>query len=525
MLRNLRIFTAVAVATALAVTLAACSGTSDKASTGASGKPKQGGTLTIADPDQPLSGLDPTLAQAFDAKKLGSQFYESLLSLSADGKTLKPGLATSWKETSPTEYVFTLRKGVQFHNGDELTPEDVVYSIERVLDPATASPYTNLYSIASVKAQGDDQVVIDLKSPQASLLRLLAQPWSSGIFDEAWMKTKTVNDLKTQENGTGPYKLVSYQEGSVIKTARFDKYWDAPKPYIDEVDYRVIPDESTLVQALTSGTVDMGQIDLPTDVAKVTGAGLSVGKAGDIGTVWMAMDTLNGPLANIDVRRAVNLAIDRKKINTIVALGKGTPYAGVVPPGDPLGCTMSASSPDYTYSPSQAKKLVAQSGESDIAISIKIQSDATASIQAAQLMKQELAAVGITLNIDVVPFSSLVSNILSTDWGSDMVALTSTLNADPSQYVALWFAKGSPTTHVNDPKLWSMMDAAQAETGSADKRKQDYQGICNYVAQQAYMVTPYAAPYYYDVWNSKKVEGFVSDVTQTRLLLKDAWLQ
>ena len=507
----------------LAVTVAGCGGAAAVSSQASdpAGQPQQGGTLTIGVESQPLSGLDPIMAQAFNAKVMASQFYEGLLSLGQNGQ-LEPALATSWKEVSPLEYTFTLRKDVKFHNGDVLNAADVVYSLERIVNPKQDSPYETLYELKSVTATGPDSVDIKLTAPQPSLLSLLAQPWSGGIVDKAWVATKSRNDLMTQENGTGPFKLVSYQPGSGITTARFAQYWDQPEPYLDTVVYRVIPDESTLVQALESGSIQMAQVSLPSDMQTLKGRGLDVGPSYQIGTEWMALNTLTGPLANLKVREAVSLGINREQLIQIASQGTGV-LASTIPPADPNGCRMSSSSPYYAYNPTEAKQLLAASGQKNVTLTLQIQSGATEALQTVQLMKQQLSAIGVTLNIDVVPFNTLVNNLESGSWASDMLTLTSALNADASQYLALWFAKGSPSTKVNSPQLWDMMNSALQETKGADARKADYQNICNTIAQNVYQIVPFASPAYWDVWSSK-LHNFDADVTQTRLYLKNAWL-
>lgn len=507
----------------LAVSAAACGGSAASSSqaSGPVGKPQQGGTLTIGVQSQPLSGLDPIMAQAFNAKVMASQFYEGLLSLGPKGQ-LEPALATSWKEVSPLEYIFTLRKNVKFHNGDVVNAADVVYSLERIVNPKQNSPYGTLYELKSVTATGPDSVEIKLTAPQPSLLSLLAQPWSGGIVDKAWTQTKSRNDLMTEENGTGPFKLDSFQPGSQISTARFAQYWDQPEPYLDAVDYRVIPDESTLVQAMESGSVDMGQVSLPSDMETLKGRGIDVGPTYQIGTEWMALNTLTGPLANLKVREALSLGLNREQLIQIASQGTGV-LASSIPPVDPNGCQMSPSSPYYSYNPTKAKQLLAESGLKNVTLKLQIQSAATESLQTVQLMKQQLSAIGITLNIDTVPFNTLVNNLESGNWGSDMLTLTSALNADASQYLALWFTKGAPSTKVNSPQLWDMMNGALQETKGTAARKADYQNICNYIAQNVYQIVPFASPSNWDVW-SPKLHNFDADVTQTRLYLKNAWL-
>jgi peptide/nickel transport system substrate-binding protein len=446
------------------------------------------------------------------------------LSLGPKPTDIEPALASSYKMVSPTDYTFTLRSGVTFHNGDPLTADDVVFSLERIVNPKQNSPYQTLYDFKSVTAPNATTVEIKLNHPQASLLSLLAQPWSGGIVDKKWMESESADALKTQENGTGPYKLESYQVGSVIKTVRFANYWDKPKPYINEVDYRDIPDESTLVQALKSGSVDMGQVTLPTNYTAVKSAGLQVGPTYPTATEWIAVNTLAGPMADLRVRQAVSLAIDRQQIMKIVGGDSGV-LASIVPPGDPMGCTMSESSPYYKRDVAKAKSLLAEAGKSNLTLTVEVQSEADGAqaTRALQLMKQQLSQAGITLNIQPIPFTNLVNDLTAGKWHSDMLELTSVLNADASQYLALWFAKGAASTKVNDPKLWDMMSTAVQETGGTSARKADYQNICNYVAQNVYQLNPFASAGRWDVWNSK-VHGFTSDVTNTRLFLKDAWL-
>lgn len=515
---------ALAVATAvLATVLAGCGATSggSQGTSSSGGKPQRGGTLVIGEDSQPLSGFDPIMAQAFNAKRMVSQFYEGLLSLDADGKTIKPGLATAWAKKSPLSYEFTLRKGVKFHNGDPMTAADVVFSLERIVDPDQHSPYASLYNFKSITAPAPDKVVIELSSPQASLLYLLAQPWSAGIVDKAWVQKTNKEAQKTQENGTGPFMLKTFSEGSLISTVRFPGYWEAGKPYLNEVDYRRMPDESTRVSAFTSGSIDMMQARVPKNQEVVKAKGFNVGPAYNL-SYWVGLNMASGPLANPKVREAVSVGLDRHQLIQIGAQGAGQ-LAFTIPPADPLGTAASDSAPFYKYDPAEAKKLLQESGESNIHLRLIVQSDNQYALPTAQLIAQQLGKIGINLDVVPTPFATLVSNLLSGQWGADMIALNAALNADASQYLALWFAKGSTATKVNDPKLWQMMaDAIGTQGGDAD-RKAKYEAIDNYLAQNVYQIVPYAAPTAYDMWDNK-LHGFEADASGTRIFLKNAWM-
>jgi peptide/nickel transport system substrate-binding protein len=458
------------------------------------------------------------MAQAHDAKRMVAQFYEGLLQLAPDGKTVEPALAEEWKQVSPTEYEFTLREGLTFHDGSELTVDDVEFSLERILDPEQGSPYRSLYRIDDVEVKGDNQVVIHLTQPQTSLLRLLAQPWSGGIVDEEWMGSKSDDDLKTQENGTGPYKLDEFKEGSTIKTSAFTDYWDRA-PAIASVQYRVMPDESTRVQALRSGAVHMTQVRLPRNTEQLEQGGFTLGNTFSVGAYWLAMNVKDGPLSDERVRRAVNLGVDRDQLIEIGSQGAGV-LSGVVPPGDPFGSEAGEDTPNYQHDPEQAKQLLADAGAENLTLTLAIRAESPEKLATAQLVKEQLAEIGVNLQIRQVEWSRLVDAIISGKWNADFVQLTAALNADPSQYLDLWFAKGGAATKVDDPTLWKMMAAAVEEEQSDDERTQAYAEINQYIAEKAYMLVPYASVQVWEAW-APGIE-FETEPSNTRLFLKDA---
>lgn len=506
---------AVALASALAlIGLSACGG----GSPAAAGGYEAGTNLVIADETQPLSGLDPIMAQAHDAKRVVSQFYEGLLRLGTDGRTIEPALASDWEQKSPTEYEFQLREGVTFHDGSELTADDVVFSLERIIDPDQNSPYRSLYRIESVTAPADDRVVIELSRPQASLPRLLAQPWSGGIVDQEWVESVSDDEIKTQANGTGPYKLDEFTEGSTITTSAFEDYWDGP-PEISTVEYRVMPDESTRVQALRSGAVHMTQIRLTKNKQQLEESGYEMGESYFVGSYWLALNMKEGPLSDDRVRRAVSLGVDRKKLIEIGSQGSGV-LSGAVPPGDPFGSEPPADMPYYEHDVDEAKRLLAEAGAENVKLTLAIRSDSPEKIATAQLVKEQLAEIGVTLEIQQVEWSRLVSSIMSGDWNADMVQLTAALNADPSQYLDLWFAEGGGATKADDDKLWSMMDEAVEGDLSDEERTEAYAEINTYIAENAYMLVPYASVQVWETWAPGL--DFQAEPSNTRLLLRDA---
>lgn len=510
----------IAVAAAALLTLAACGSTSGGETS--SGPAKPGGTLMIGEDSQPLSGLDPIMAQAFNAKRMVSQFYEAPMSLGKDGKTIEPAIATKWEQVSPLQLKLTLREGVLFHNGEEMTADDVVFSLNRIVDPDQNSPYSALYNFKNIEATGPNEVTINLSKPQASLLHLLAQPWSAGIVDQSWVEATDVDAQKTQENGTGPFMLKEFREGSLISTVRFDGYWESDRPYLDGVEYRLMADESTRVQALSSGAIDMAQMRTPKNADALKNKKMEVGPSYDL-SYWVGLNLNKGALANEKVRQAISLGLDREQLIEIGSQGVGV-LAYTVPPADSLGTEATKDTPYYAYDIEKAEKLLAESGETDITLKLITQAENPATLATAQLMSEQLSQIGIKLEVQSIPFGTLVNRLFTKGWeGTDMIVLNAALNADASQYLDLWFAKGAPQTSVDDSKLWQMMDdAITTEEGNED-RKARYLEISEYIAEKAYQIVPYASPSAFDVWNPK-LQGFEADSSGTRIFLKNAWM-
>ncbi|MFI6402477.1 ABC transporter substrate-binding protein [Streptomyces sp. NPDC050548] len=501
--------------------LAACGGTATTAGS-TSGKPVEGGTLTIGLDGEPTVGFDPQVAQAFFDQQIVAQFYEGLLSLDNKGQ-IKPGLAKSYKQLDATTHQFTLRDGVTFHDGTKLTTDDVIFSLERLMDPAIKSPYTQQYRIKTVTAVDASTVEVKLSAPQPSLYNFLARPWSGAIMSKKWTTAQSANQLKQSENGTGPFSLKKWSKGISITLSGYKGYWDKPKPYLDTVIYRLIPDETSRVASLRSNSVQLlsfRDLRMVSDVKSTSGVTEANGPL--VSSVWLNMNTLSGPLADKRVRQAFNLAIDRDTL--IKTLGSGSASFGyVIPPQDPYGITPTTADPMYQHNQAKAVALLKAAGKSSVSIELTAPSDSAygPDISALELMKAQLSKVGITLNLKLVPFASLVPKVLGGDY-TDMIMLTSVLNADPAQYLDLWFAKGSPATKVKDQHLWDLMAAAKSEQDNA-KRVTLYHQLAQYIADEAYLLVPYAKAVRGEAW-SDRLHGYQPDATATRLNLKNAWL-
>ena len=208
--------------------------------------PKRGGTLVAAAEIDPI-GLDPHNSSNFSACQAYDHFYESLTSY--DEKTnIVPCLATSWEVTNGGKtYTFKLRPNVKFHNGQTMTADDVKYSVERVLDPKTASPWVSwLKPIKEVKVIDPLTVQMNLDAPYP-LLGSFAGNRASAIIPKGIAEQE---NLKIKGIGTGPFKLAEYVPQDRIVYARNADYWDKSLPYLDGMAFKVLTEENARIAAL-----------------------------------------------------------------------------------------------------------------------------------------------------------------------------------------------------------------------------------------------------------------------------------
>ena len=217
----------------------------------ATGSPKSGGTLVAAAEIDPIS-LDPHTNSNFSSVQAYDHLYESL-TMYDERTNIVPCLAHSWEITNGGKtYTFKLRPNVKFHNGQPMTAEDVKYSIDRVLDPRTASPWRSwLDSIKEIKVVDPVTVQMELGAPYP-LLGSFAGMRAAGIIPKGLAEKE---NLKIRAIGTGPFKLVEYVPQDHVTYARNPDYWDKPLPYLDGMVFKVLTEENARIAALRAGQI------------------------------------------------------------------------------------------------------------------------------------------------------------------------------------------------------------------------------------------------------------------------------
>lgn len=436
--------------------------------------PKRGGKLRVAGATAAATDtLDPSKQSNQTDYSRGNMLYNGLTWL--DGSlTPQPALAESFTTKDAKTWVFTLRKGVQFHDGKPLTPADVVFSISRHKDPATASKAKVLADqIDSVKATGPNEVTIVLTSPNADLPVIL------GTFHFHIVKEGTT-DFATGI-GTGPYKLKEFKPGVRSVVVRNDNYWKAGKPYLDEIEFVGIGDESARVNALLSGGMDLvGSIN-PRSVARIAGApGYAVFKtqSGQYSDLIMRLDMAPG--SNPDFVLAMKYLFDREQMRKTIALDQAV--VANDQPIDPTNRFYFAGLPQRPFDPEKAKAHLKKSGISG-AVPVVASPAALYSVEMALVMQQTAKSIGLDLDVKRMPADGYWSN----HWLNSAVGFGN-VNPRPSADILLTqFFKSDAQwneSRFKDPKFDQLLVAARGETDLA-KRKQMYADLQTMIHNEA----------------------------------------
>lgn len=451
---------AVALVAATTIALTGCTGTTPAPTGSRAADPNA--TVAIRLVLEPTNlDIRQTAGAALD-QILMDNVYQGLVARTPDQKIV-PELASAYKVSADgLTYTFTLRQGVTFADGSPLTPDDVVWSLTQHKTQASWTDSATLSRVAAVAASGET-LTITMSQPDSQLL------WNlSGRAGVILKKDDTV-DYKTKTNGTGPFLLANWKQGDSITFVRNDKYWGS-KAKAKEVVFDYIPDNQAALNAAQAGEVDVVTGFDATLRSQIEAKGafrLVLGTSTDKGT--LAMNSHNRWLKDKRVRQAIRQAIDHKAI--ITALGSGQTLYGPIPELDPGHEDLSAVAP---YDPAAAKKLLKEAGASDITLTLTIYSGYGTTVS--QILVSDLNAVGITLKVDAVEFSTWLNDVyVNKDYDLSFVLHTEARDfgnwANPDYYYT-----------YDNPKVQALYNASRSAT-DPDKAAADLRQAARIVSE------------------------------------------
>lgn len=355
-------------------------------------------TLTLAMPIEPPN-LDPTTAAAVAIREVTYRnVYEGLTRIDRNGQ-VQPALAESWTiSDDKLTYTFKLRAGVKFHNGRELTGEDVKFSLDRARDPQSTNSQKQLFlAIDTVEVKDPLTVVVKLKAPTGLFL------WNMGWGDASIFAKETVEANKASPIGTGAFKFVSWARGDRVILEKNPDYRDAANVKLKQVTFRFIGDAQAQAAALKAGDVDaianFAAPELFEDFKKDPKFTAVVGKTE--GEIVAGMNNARKPFDDVRVRRALAMSIDRKALIEGAYSGIGIPIGSHFSPGQPGYVDLTGV---YKYDPAAAKKLLADAGyPNGFSAALKMP-QMTYATRSAEILQSFFAEIGVTLKLEPIEF-------------------------------------------------------------------------------------------------------------------------
>lgn len=380
----------------------AVSDSGSEASAAQSGElPSEGNSVTVGIA-QDLSNLDPQLAATAGIREVLFNIFEGLVKASPDG-SVTPAIASNYDVSEDgTTYTFTLREGVTFHNGQTVTVEDVVYSLERCAGSENdGTPLVSAFSnVSDIKADGDSRVVVTLAEPSTEFINSLTAaiiPKDSGAT--------IASDLI----GTGPFQFVSYAPQDSLVMKKYDGYW-GEGAQLDEVTFKIIPDVNSLVVGLKGGTLDM-VVHLPNTLLKEVENDFTVHQNTMNIVQALYLNNAVEPFGSELVRQAMYYAINVDEIIDFVCNGAGVATGTSMYPNQQQ-YFMPELAENYQQDVEKAKELLAQAGYPDgFSMTITAPSNYAQHMDTAQVLIEQLKAVGITAELVPVEWDTWVSDV------------------------------------------------------------------------------------------------------------------
>lgn len=344
-----------------------------------------------------IDSLNPYKIVSSGTEEIMFNVFEGLVMPGVDG-SLKPSIAESWKVSDDGKvYIFKIRKGIKFHNGKELTPQDVVFSLRRMAGKDGMPPVKALLGeMEDISIVGDDEVQIKLLKPNSAFIYGLTM----GIVPE-----ENKDNLDKNPIGTGPFKIGEYSREQKIVLEKFNDYW-GDKAKLDRVVVFITPNNETAFLKLLSGEIDMLS---RVDAKRIKELQNFNNVYGPQNTVQIfALNNAIEPFNDIRVRKAINYAIDKDEIINNVMNGNGVK----------LETNMSPVMKKYVIDNvgqgqdiERAKELLKEAGYENFTFTIKVPSNYSLHVNTAQVIAEQLKKIGITAKIETVEWGTWLSDV------------------------------------------------------------------------------------------------------------------
>lgn len=499
--------------------------------TGCHGRKEDSSTVTTIIESSP-NNLD--LRQGTDAQseRIGELIFDALVKKD-EHYELQPWLATSWEQPDPQTWIFHLRDGVRFHDGRPLEAQDVVYTIESLIDGSLVTAKGGSFAAVD-RAEAKDRltVVVHMKRPDEELLFNV----SDGLFGV--VPRGSGKDLGLHPIGSGPFKFVSAVQDKEVIVERSRDYWAGVSPIpagtrrIEQVRFEVVPDAITSALELKKGSADIASNVLTLDMVHTLESAPNLKIESGVGSrvIYVTFNVTYPLLKDKRVRQAVACSIDRQAIVDAIWRGRAKLASTLLPVGHWAAAT-DAELAQYPHDVTRAQQLLEEAGfPADkngvrLRLTIKTSTDETTRLMAA-VLQQQMRAAGIQLDIRSAEFGTFYADV--TKGAFEIYALRWIgSNEDPDifryAYASMSFPpKGGNRGRYSNPHLDVLLTEAAASTDRTLRKK-------NYIEVQQILADELPTiPLWFpndEVVHTRRVEGIHSQGAGSFDFLTEAWIQ
>ncbi len=431
-----------------------------------------------------------------------------------DTLTPQPELAESWDFSEDgLSLTFNLRPGVKFHNGRDFVADDVKFSLEYAQDPETGANIRTLArAVSSVEVVDDATVAFHFTEPT---------PAAFDLIDLLFIvNSETIAEIDSNPVGTGPFRFAEWAPGDFARFERFEEYWKADVPHLNEVIVRAIPDSATMIANLEGGTLDLIAAPPASEFERLEAAeGIKVVKGFPGGLVWdMSLNVGREPFDNKLVRQALQYALDRQRIVDIVFFNISDPWIQPQSDKSPLY------DPDlegyYSFDLDKARSLLEEAGYADgFEFTVLTATTNPDGARLLQVYQADLAQLGITLNIDEVEPAQYRPRAIDRDFDGAIFTY-GRASKDPASLfgtTGVWRPGPEPINLSNftSEEYQRLVAEAQREVDPA-RRQELYQELNRYQLEESFIlvITPVVR------WWAMKdtVQGFASSLDSMPIL-------
>jgi ABC-type transport system substrate-binding protein len=432
-------------------------------------QPKYGGTLVFGI-EEDILGVDAHKSASRATRRIVGLYSDGLVGITKD-YNVSPSLATSWEQSkNRLEYTFHLRKGVKFHNGRELTAQDIKFNVDRIKDPKTAAiAMTYFTMIDSVKVIDRYSVKFILSKPCGAFLTMFGDPTTFIIAPECVDKDGKV----TKVIGTGPYEFVEWKPNEYVKFKKFKDYWVKGIPYTDDLMVKVLLDPVVRLNALKSKDVDLTHnlaMSELIEFKKNPQKDFSIQMNPTGGAHFISMNLSKPPFNDVRVRKALAYGINKKEMLQAMYQGYGEVVNQLFMKGGPWYLDV----PDFVQDKERAKALLKEAYPNGVEVRLAQVSSSQIDLVAAQVMQEQLKDVGFKVEFDILDMATVYARARSGEFMARLDNFGPIL--DPYLFFPRFFIKNASYHRMvgngyDNPRVNELLDKAGISSDYNERKK------------------------------------------------------